>query len=81
MKVSWTLLVAFAERSAARKQLCEDRHGTAQMQDNTEKSEIPAGVISEALGQFGKLMSRSADHDDIPAPKEYFKAMGGSESK
>ena len=26
-------------------------------------------------------MSRSADHDDIPAPKEYFKAMGGSDSK
>lgn len=27
-------------------------------------------------GQFGKLMSRNADHDEIPAAKDYFKAHG-----
>mmetsp|Transcript_28712 Transcript_28712/g.67506 ORF Transcript_28712/g.67506 Transcript_28712/m.67506 type:complete len:610 (-) Transcript_28712:201-2030(-) len=35
-----------------------------------------SGGFCGKIRQFGKLMSRSADHDDIPAPKEYFKAMG-----
>lgn len=34
--------------------------------------------LSLIRGQFGRLMNRSADHDDIPAPKEYFKAHGAS---
>ena len=33
--------------------------------------------MSADPGQFGKLMSRNADHDEIPAAKEYFKAQGG----
>ena len=36
--------------------------------------------IRSRSGQFGKLMSRNADHDEIPAAKDYFKAQGQAES-
>eukprot|EP00438_Fugacium_kawagutii_P011977 Skav236736 [mRNA] locus=scaffold3352:229625:241194:+ [translate_table: standard] len=35
-----------------------------------------SGGFCGKVRQFGKLMSRNADHDEIPAAKEYFKAQG-----
>ncbi|CAK9081774.1 Hypothetical protein SCF082_LOCUS38897 [Durusdinium trenchii] len=35
-----------------------------------------SGGFCGKVRQFGKLMSRNADHDEIPAAKDYFKAHG-----
>lgn len=35
-----------------------------------------SGGFCGKVRQFGKLMSRNADHDEIPAAKDYFKAQG-----